>query len=135
MSRRQVSVHVIESVLARLDGCPAVLARLVNHSPTAIARYRQGLVVPKRAFFLDLFDKVPYFGITFLQVAAPLGYAWVSSRDPRRFRRFSEFFSAVRIQEGESRDLFAAKLSVSAVCVRDIEHGAIPDRRVIANFI
>jgi hypothetical protein len=113
----------------------ATLARLVGHSPTSISRYRDGNAMPKRAFFLDLFDKAPYFGVSFHRVAAPLGFRWIESRDHRKFRRFSDFFTVVRIQSGDRRDLCAAKLGVSEACIRDVEHGVVPDGRVIANFV
>ncbi|MFI5936646.1 hypothetical protein [Actinoplanes sp. NPDC051494] len=135
MSSRQVGMYVIEAALGRVGGCMATLARLTGHSSESISRYRRGEVQAKREFFLDLFDKVSGFGIDFVQVAAPLGFRWVGSRDPKRFRRFSYFFAAIRIREGDKRDLCAAKIGVSESCVRDIEHGFIPERRVLANFV
>ena len=119
---------VVRAALESQDMCPAELARLTGHSTTTVLRYRAGGNVPSRAFLLDLLDKAPEVGFTFREIASPLGYRWVGSLDPQKFRRFGEFLSSVRVHTNRNRDHFAIKLSVGVDVVRDVEHGLLPDR-------
>ena len=134
MSRRQVGMTIVKAALESQDMCPTELARLTGHSPTTVLRYRSGESVPSRAFLLDLLDKAPGVGFTFREIASPLGYRWVGSRDPRKFRRFGEFFSSVRVHANRNRDHFAIKLGVAVEAVRDVEHGLLPERPLLANL-